>query len=64
MKMNAEQKARLYKTEVMGLYQVKWSDKRNKWELRRRLANSKRTLFIKACEYKTPLLITANRLQL
>ena len=61
--MNAEQKARLYKTEDAGLYLICWSDQRGKWELRRKLANSERTLFIKACEYKTALLVVANNLQ-
>lgn len=59
----AERLARLHKTETVGLYIVKWSEGKNKWELRRRLANTDRTLFLASDTYKTTLIMTANRLQ-
>ncbi len=64
--MDAKNQARLdeihsKETEV-GMYVIKWSDEKQKWELRRRLAGSARTLFMNSCEYQTPLIATANRL--
>lgn len=59
----AARQVRLLKTEDEGLYIIQWSAAKSKWELRRKLANSTRTLFLSSCEYKTPLIMTARRLQ-
>lgn len=61
--MTTEQKARLFKTEDLGLYVVAYNEIKSLWELRRKLTDTDRTLFIKSCLYKSPLLIVANNLQ-